>query len=70
MNTQYTSVFVQGYLLLVALNSSFKEVIILRIAKQAVQFYCAITGNSWSDFYSRLEEALSAPADTEDRDLW
>lgn len=42
----------------------------MKIAKQAVQFYCTITGNVWSDFYSRLDEALTAPENTEDQDLW
>lgn len=31
----------------------------MKVAKQAVLYYTMITGNKWSDFYDKLDEALS-----------
>lgn len=30
----------------------------MKVAKQAVQFYCGCTGNDWSDFFSKVDEAM------------
>lgn len=31
----------------------------MKVAKQAVQYYCMVTGKTWSDFYSNLDIALN-----------
>ena len=30
----------------------------MKVAKEAIKFYCLMTGNSWSDFYSKLDSAM------------
>ena len=40
----------------------------MKVAKQAVGYYCQITGNKWSDFFSKVDEALAHPAPT--GELW
>lgn len=40
----------------------------MKVAKQAVQYYCAVTGNEWSDFYSRLDDAMAQ--EHESGELW
>ena len=36
----------------------------MKVAKQAVAYYCAVTGNEWSDFFSKLDQALADPNPT------
>ena len=36
----------------------------MKVAKQAVGYYCAVTGNEWSDFFSKLDSALADPNPT------
>lgn len=38
----------------------------MKIAKQAVMYYTMVTGNTWSTFYDKLDEALSAENPTGD----
>lgn len=33
----------------------------MKVAKEAVQYYCMVTGKDWSDFYSNLDAAISMP---------
>lgn len=40
----------------------------MNVAKQAVQCYCAVTGNPWSQFFDKLDEAMSSNADS--GELW
>lgn len=40
----------------------------MKVAKQAVQCYCAVTGNPWTSFYDKLDEALASNA--ESGELW
>lgn len=42
----------------------------LDMAKQAVAYYCTVTGNLWDTFYSNLDEAMSMPLSTQTGDLW
>lgn len=36
----------------------------MKVAKQAVQYYCSVTGKSWSSFYDNLDMALSVEEGT------
>ena len=40
----------------------------MKVAKQAVKYYCDVTGNDWSSFYSNLDQALAEPSPT--GELW
>lgn len=42
----------------------------MKLAKQAVAYYTDVTGNKWSQFYDYLDEALSAPLETQTGELW
>lgn len=41
----------------------------MKVAKQAVQYYCTVTGNQWSDFFERIQEAKDYNG-TDDKELW
>lgn len=40
----------------------------MQVAKDAVTYYCNVTGNTWSDFYSKLDQALESNSET--GELW
>lgn len=40
----------------------------MKIAKQAVQYYCMCTGNDWSEFFSKVDEAMQLENPTEE--MW
>lgn len=42
----------------------------MRLAKQAVAYYTAVTGNKWSQFYDRLDESLALPLETQTGETW
>lgn len=42
----------------------------LSIAKSAVAYYCKVTGNEWSDFFSKLDNAMSLPLETQEGEDW
>lgn len=43
----------------------------MKVAKDAVAYYCAVTGKEWSDFYNNLDEALNAKEEEHLNDeLW
>lgn len=42
----------------------------MKVAKQAVQYYCIQTGKDWSEFFNKLDEAMEAPTNVEDNELW
>lgn len=42
----------------------------MKVAKQAVLYYTLATGNSWSDFYDKLDEAVKSPLEMQSGELW
>lgn len=42
----------------------------LKVAKEAVLYYTAITNNDWSDFYNKLDEALADDITKQTGELW
>lgn len=42
----------------------------LKVAKEAVSYYTAVTNNDWSEFYNKLDEALSSDLVSQTGDLW
>lgn len=41
----------------------------MKVAKQAIKFYCLMTGNNWSDFYSKLDTAMISTDTTGEMNL-
>ena len=39
----------------------------MKVARQAVAYYCAITGKVWSDFFENLDDALNAENPTDEQ---
>lgn len=42
----------------------------MNIAKEAVSYYVSVTGNTWSSFFDKLDEALSGNLDEQKDDIW
>lgn len=42
----------------------------MKLAKEAVSYYVDVTGQPWSSFYDKLDEAMSAPLVEQSGDLW
>ena len=42
----------------------------LKVAKEAVYYYTVVTGNDWSEFYNKLDEALSSSLSEQTGELW
>ena len=42
----------------------------MKVAKVAVGYYTSVTGNPWSDFFSKLDEAMSLPLETQTGEMW
>lgn len=42
----------------------------MKIAKQAVSYYCNITGNDWSTFFSNFDKAMGTDDTVADDELW
>ena len=42
----------------------------MKVAKQAVSYYHDVTGNPWSDFYDKLDTAMSEDLSVQDDEMW
>lgn len=42
----------------------------MKLAKEAVSYYVDVTGNPWSSFYDKLDEAMSGDLETQTGDIW
>lgn len=42
----------------------------MKIAKQAVAYYCLQTGNDWSEFFNKLDEAVQTPMEQATGEIW
>ena len=42
----------------------------MKLAKEAVEYYTSVTGNVWSSFYDKLDEAMSGVLEEQTGDLW
>lgn len=43
----------------------------MKVAKEAVAYYCKVTGKAWLEFFNRIDEALAtAYQDITDKELW
>ena len=42
----------------------------MKVAIQAVSYYHDVTGNPWSDFYDKLDTAMSEDLSVQDDEMW
>lgn len=42
----------------------------MRLAKDAVSYYCQVTGNEWNEFFNKVDDAVSVPIETQTGELW
>lgn len=42
----------------------------MKLAKEAVAYYVEVTGNQWSSFYDKLDDAMSGKLEDQTGDLW
>lgn len=42
----------------------------MKLAKEAVAYYCSVTGNEWSTFFDKLDASVAMPIETQTGESW